>query len=152
MRTAWKEFKAFAMGGNMMDLALGFSIGAAFAKIVESLAGNVIMQLVAALFGEPDFNEITLGVNGTEIEVGKFLTDFVGFLLLAAVLFLIVKVLKKAGLGNFRAQGQRECPYCKEFVSVDALRCKWCTADIDPEQAEEEDIEILQARRRTDEP
>ena len=51
MKNAWKEFKAFAMGGNMLDLALGFIIGAAFATLVESLASNILMQLVAAIFG-----------------------------------------------------------------------------------------------------
>ena len=51
MKNAWKEFKAFAMGGNMLDLALGFIIGAAFAALVESLASNILMQLVAAIFG-----------------------------------------------------------------------------------------------------
>jgi large conductance mechanosensitive channel len=151
MKNAWKEFKAFAMGGNMLDLALGFIIGAAFAALVESLAGNVLMQLVAAIFGKPDFTELVLTVNNAEIKYGAFLTDFVGFLLMALVLFGIVKVLKKAGMGNFRAQGQRECPMCKEFVSVDALKCKWCTADIDPDLLEEEDLEILEARRRTGE-
>ena len=151
MKQMWKEFRAFAMGGNMLDLALGFIIGAAFAALVESLASNILMQLVAAIFGKPDFSELTFEFNNAEIKYGAFLTDFVGFLLMAIVLFSIVKLLKKAGLGNFRAQGQRECPYCKEFVSVDALKCKWCTADIDPDQLEEEDLEILEARRRTGE-
>ena len=151
MKQMWKEFRAFAMGGNMLDLALGFIIGAAFAALVESLASNILMQLVAAIFGKPDFSELTFEFNNAEIKYGAFLTAFVGFLLMALVLFSIVKLLKKAGLGNFRAQGQRECPYCKEFVSVDALKCKWCTADIDPDQLEEEDLEILEARRRTGE-
>ncbi len=151
MKNAWKEFKAFAMGGNMMDLALGFIIGAAFAALVESLAKNILMQLVAAIFGKPDFSELTLTIRDTEISYGAFLTDLVGFLLMALVLFGIVKLLKKAGMGNFRAQGQRECPYCKEFVAVDALKCKWCTADIDPDQAEDEDQELLEARKRAGE-
>lgn len=148
MKQLWTEFKAFAMGGNMFDLALGFILGTAFATIVESLAGNVLMQLVAAIFGQPDFTKFSLTLNGAEIRYGAFLTDLVNFLLLALVLFGIVKLLKKAGLGNFRAQGQMECPYCKEFVAIDALKCKHCTADIDPGQMEEEDAEILSARRR----
>lgn len=147
MKKMWTEFKAFAMGGNMFDLALGFIIGAAFAGLVESLAKNILMQLVAALFGQPDFSQLGFTVNGARILYGAFLTDFVNFLLLAIVLFGIVKLLKRAGLGNFRAQGQMECPYCKEFVSIDALKCKWCTADITPELVEEEDAEILAARR-----
>lgn len=148
VKQLWTEFKAFAMGGNMFDLALGFILGTAFATIVESLAGNVLMQLVAAIFGQPDFGGFAVTLNGAEIKYGAFLTDLVNFFLLALVLFGIVKLLKKAGLGNFRAQGQMECPFCKEFVAIDALKCKHCTADIDPGQMEEEDAEILAARRR----
>ncbi|HEY3563230.1 MAG TPA: large conductance mechanosensitive channel protein MscL [Kribbella sp.] len=147
MKNLWLEFKAFALGGNMLDLALGFIIGAAFAAVVESLASNVLMQLVAAIFGKPDFGGLVLRVHGAEIKYGAFLTDLLSFILLGVVLFALVKLLKRAGLGNFRAQGQAECPYCKEFVSVDAIKCKWCTADIDPTQVEEEDAELLAKRR-----
>ncbi len=147
MKKMWTEFKAFAMGGNMFDLALGFIVGTAFAGLVESLAKNVLMQLVAAIFGQPDFSTLGVTVNNSRILYGAFLTDLVNFLLLALVMFGIVKLLKKAGLGNFRAQGQRECPYCKEFVAIDALKCKWCTADVEPELLDEEDVEILEARR-----
>ncbi|MGH7754035.1 MAG: zinc ribbon domain-containing protein, partial [Gemmatimonadales bacterium] len=62
------------------------------------------------------------------------------------VLFGIVKVLKRFGMGNFRAQGQQECPYCKEFVAIDAIKCKYCTADIEPGQLEEADVELLKKR------
>lgn len=151
MRNAWTEFKAFAMGGNMFDLALGFIIGAAFAGLVDSLASDVIMPLVGGVFGQPDFDALNATLGDSQIFYGRFLTQLVSFLLLGLVLFGLVKLIKRAGLGNFRAQGQTECPFCKEFVSIDALKCKWCTADIDPGQAEEEDLQILETRRRTDE-
>ncbi|WP_197672035.1 large conductance mechanosensitive channel protein MscL [Alloactinosynnema sp. L-07] len=144
----WSEFKAFALGGNMFDLALGFIIGTAFAALVESLAGNVLMQLVAAIFGKPDFSGLLFTVNGAELRYGAFLTELLNFLLLGLVLFALVKLMKKAGLGNFRAQGSRECPYCKEFVPIDALKCKWCTADIEPAQLEEEDAAIVASRTK----
>lgn len=147
MKNAWSEFKAFAMGGNMLDLALGFLIGAAFAALVESLAKNILMQLVAAIAGKPDFSKISVEVNEAQIWYGAFLTDLLNFLILAAVLFGIVKLVKRMGLGNFRAQGQMECPYCKEFVAIDALKCKWCTADIEPEVLEDEDRELIEKRR-----
>jgi large conductance mechanosensitive channel len=146
MSNMWKEFKAFAMGGNMFDLALGFIIGIAFAALVESLANDILLQLVAAIFGTPDFTALSFTVNNAEIRYGNFLTVLVRFLLLALVLFGIVKVLKRFGLGNFRAQGQQECPYCKEFVAIDAIKCKYCTADIEPGQLEEEDVELLKKR------
>jgi len=144
----WDEFKAFALGGNMLDLALGFIIGTAFASVVESLSGDVIMQLVAALVGKPDFSRLVLTVHGSEIRYGAFLTVIVNFLLLALVLFGLVKLLKKIGLGNFRAQGSRECPYCKEFVAIDASKCKWCTADIEPGQVDDEDLPEITTSQR----
>ncbi|WP_222131363.1 large conductance mechanosensitive channel protein MscL [Pseudonocardia sp. C8] len=147
VKAAWTEFKAFALSGNMFDLALGFIIGAAFSALVESLAGDVIMQLVAAVFGQPDFSALTVTLNDSEIRYGAFLTGLVNFLLLALVLFGMVKLMKRVGLGNFRAQGSRECPYCKEFVPVDALKCKYCTADVEPELVDEETAELLAARR-----
>jgi large conductance mechanosensitive channel len=130
VRKMWSEFRAFAMGGNMIDLALGFIIGAAFAAIVESLAKNVIMDLIAALGGQPDTSNWTIKVRDGEVHIGSFFGDVLSFVILAFVLFMMVKLLKKAGMGNFRAQGQRECPWCREFIAVDAVRCKWCTIDV----------------------
>jgi large conductance mechanosensitive channel len=150
VRNAWDEFKAFALGGNMLDLALGFIIGTAFAGLVDSLAGDVIMQFVAAIFGQPDFSGLVFTVNDAEIRYGAFLTVLVNFLLLALVLFGLVKVLKRIGLGNFKAQGSQECPYCKEFVAIDATRCKFCTAEIEPGVADEDSPEIATQTRVAD--
>lgn len=139
MRAMWAEFKAFALGGNMLDLALGFIIGTAFAALVQSLASDVIMQFVAAIFGRPDFSSLTFSLNGSDIKYGSFLTVLVNFLLVAAVLLALVKLLKRLGMGNFKAQGSRECPYCKEFVAIDASKCKFCTADIEPQVRDDDD-------------
>lgn len=130
MKKAWQEFKAFAMGGNMLDLAIGFIIGAAFAGLVESLAKNIIGDLIAALVGKPDMTKVVINAGKGSIHIGNFLTDVLNFLILGAVLFGMVKGLKKMGIGNFRAQGQRECPYCREFVAVDAIRCRHCTSNL----------------------
>lgn len=146
MKSVWTEFKNFALGGNMVDLALGFIMATAFAKLVASLAENVMMQLVAAVAGKPDFSGFVLDVNGAHIKYGSFLTDAVNFLLLGLVMFVFVHLIKRAGLGNFRAQGQRECQYCKEFVAIDAIRCKHCHMDIDPVLLDEEDIPLLEQR------
>ncbi|MGL5816298.1 MAG: large conductance mechanosensitive channel protein MscL [Phycicoccus sp.] len=144
----WSEFKAFALGGNMLDLALGFIIGTAFAGLVESLAGDVIMQFVAAIFGQPDFSGLVFTLNDSDIRYGAFLTVVVNFLLLAAVLFGLVQLLKRAGLGNFKAQGSRECPYCMEFVAIDATKCKFCTADIEPGVADEDEAPVTATESR----
>jgi large conductance mechanosensitive channel len=134
-KDAWKEFKGFAVGGNMLDLALGFIIGAAFAGVVESLANDIIMGLVSNLVGDQSFKNDWIWGN---VAYGKFVASIVNFLILSFVLFLLVKLIKRAGLGNFKAQGQRECNACKEFVAVDASRCKFCTSELVPEVPDED--------------
>jgi large conductance mechanosensitive channel len=126
MRRLWNEFKSFAMSGNMLDLALGFIIGAAFAKIIESLATNVLMQLVASVFGKPEFNALQFELHGGKIKYGAFLTDLVNFLLLAGLLFGVVKFIVFIGVGRGRAFGTQECPYCNEHVAPTALVCRFC--------------------------
>ncbi|MCW2812387.1 MAG: Large-conductance mechanosensitive channel [Friedmanniella sp.] len=151
MKKSWAEFRGFALGGNMLDLALGFIIGAAFAAVVESLAKNVIMDLIAALGGAPDTAGLVWHVGSGEVHYGLFLGDLLSFLILGLVLFGLVKIITRAGLGNFRAQGQRECPYCKEFVAVDALTCKWCTQVLVAELPDPEDAELAQRLTRNPE-
>ena len=126
MRRLWLEFKSFAMSGNMLDLALGFIIGAAFAKIIESMVGNVLMQAVAAIFGKPNFEELIVTVNGAQIRYGAFLTDLVNFLLLVALLFAVVKFIIFVGVGRGRALVTKQCPYCQEQVQPQALVCRFC--------------------------
>ena len=130
MKKLLNEFKAFAFGGNLVDLAIGFIIGTAFAAVVQSLAKNIIGDFVAAVFGQPDLSGTVIHLRNGDIHVGTFLGDLLSFAILAFVLLLMVKAFKKARLGNFRAQGQRECVRCKEFVAVDATRCKFCTSDL----------------------
>jgi large conductance mechanosensitive channel len=126
MRKLWNEFKSFAMSGNMLDLALGFIIGGAFAVIIQSLANNVLMQLVAAAFGKPDFTKFVFTVHSAQIKYGQFLTDLVNFLLLAALLFGVVKFIVFIGIGRGRSFGIQECPFCEERIPETALVCRFC--------------------------
>jgi large conductance mechanosensitive channel len=146
MRKLWNEFKGFAMSGNMLDLALGFIIGAAFAKIIESLAQNVLMQSVAAVFGEQDFSALVLTVNRAQIKWGSFMTDLVNFLLLAALLFAVVKFIVFVGVGRGRMFGTQQCPYCFEDVDPSAIVCKFCRRDL-----VEEVPTLAEAQSRRDE-
>ncbi len=130
MKKFLEEFKNFASSGNVFDLALGVIIGGAFATVVESLSKDVIGDLIAALGGAPDLSGLVWQVNGGEVHVGNFLGAVINFIILAFVLFLLVKVIMHYRLANFRAQGSRECPYCREFVAVDAIKCKFCTSDL----------------------
>ncbi len=151
MLKIWREFKAFALSGNVFDLALGFLIGAAFSKLVESLAGNVLMQLVASIFGEPNFTKWIFTVNGTKIQYGSFLTDLLSFFMLAGVLFLIVKMMSVTGISRMRSYDERQCPYCMEPVVPHALVCKTCTrplvADLPEYTAAEERAAQLRAHK-----
>ena len=126
MRRLWSEFKSFAMSGNMLDLALGFIIGAAFAKIIDSLANNVLMQGVAAIFGKQDFSELVWTVHKAQIRYGVFLTDLVNFLLLVALLFAVVKFIVMFGFGRGKQFGKQQCPYCEESIAPTALVCRFC--------------------------
>lgn len=132
MKKLLNEFKAFAFGGNLVDLAIGFIIGAAFGTVVESLAKNLIGDFIAALGGQPDLTGVVIHLRKGVIHIGTFLGDLLSFVIIAFVLLMMVKAFKKARLGNFKAQGSRECERCKEFVAVDATRCKYCTSEMEP--------------------
>ncbi|HEX2805490.1 MAG TPA: large conductance mechanosensitive channel protein MscL [Kineosporiaceae bacterium] len=131
MKQLMKDFKGFALSGNVLDLAIGVVLGIAFNNVVEKFAQGVLLQLVAAIFGNPNFDNLSQRVGSTQIHYGTFITALVNFAIIAFTLLMIVKVLMRVGL-NFRAQGNRECDYCKSFVPVDASRCMYCTSELTP--------------------
>ena len=132
MRKLLSEFRTFAFSGSLLDVAIGIAIGAAFATVVQSLVDNLILPLVAAIFGEPSF-DFVLTVGKGRLEYGRFLTDLLSFLLLALVVLMLVKAVKRfTGKEAAGAQGNRECDYCKSFIPVDASVCMYCTRDVDP--------------------
>src|SRR6184192_1456154 len=120
MGKVWREFRSFAMGANVIELALGFIIGAAFSKLVEAFAQNIVMDSVAVLFGQPDFASLNIRIGRSKIEVGAFLSQLLSFLLLAWALFALVKLISALGLGERRSFEQRECKYCRQQL-VDEL-------------------------------
>jgi large conductance mechanosensitive channel len=130
MKQTIKEFRNFASSGNLFDLALGIIIGGAFATVVNSLANDIIGDFIAAMGGAPDLSNWTIKFMKGEIHIGKFIGSVINFLILAIVMFTLVKIIMKYKLANFRAQGSRECPYCREFIAVDAIKCKFCTSDV----------------------
>ena len=91
----WQEFKEFALKGNFLELAIAFVMGVAFSAVVTSLVDDIIMQLIAAIFGEADFSSLTVTLNNSEIRYGSFLTALVVFLQVAIALFIIVKLVQK---------------------------------------------------------
>ncbi len=129
-----REFKAFALGGSLVDLAIGIAIGVAFAGVVESLVSNLILPLVADLFGSPNFDSLTFTIRGqADVEYGVFVSTLVSFLLLAFVILLLVKGVKKlTGIEAAGAQGSRECEHCESLIPVTAHVCMFCTRDVVP--------------------
>ena len=134
-----QDFKTFAFKGNVVDLAVGVVIGAAFGKIVTALVADFIMPIVALLMPAGDWREngIVLRTGATEKEMvilkyGDFLGSILDFFIIAFVLFMIVSKIVKAAEGRLRgpvAPGTKECPLCLEVVPVGAKRCKFCTGD-----------------------
>lgn len=90
-----KEFREFIIKGNAMDLAVGVILGVAFGAVVTALTEGVIMAVVAALVGKPDFNQLAFNLNGTPIQYGRVITALVNLVLVGAVLFAVVKVINR---------------------------------------------------------
>ena len=130
------EFKEFAFRGNMVDLAVGIIIGAAFGAVVNSLAKDVLMNVIAAFVGKPDYSTIVwrLGSKGN-VAVGRFLTEVVSFLLVAVALFFVIKGLNRMMGARTTAPDEppakKECPRCCTSIPAMATRCPACTSDLE---------------------
>jgi large conductance mechanosensitive channel len=90
-----KDFRDFVMRGNVLDLAVAVIIGVAFNAVVNSLVNDVLMQIVAAVFGQPNFDDLLFTINDGQIYYGRFLTAVVNFLIIAATLFVIIKAFEE---------------------------------------------------------
>jgi large conductance mechanosensitive channel len=102
--TLLKDFRAFILRGNVLDLAVAVVIGAAFNAVVKSLVDNVIMPLIAAIGGKPNFDAYRTKINHSTISYGTFVTDVINFLIIAAAIFLVVRVFEK--LQDRRQRGE----------------------------------------------
>ena len=141
MKKLFTEFKAFIAKGSVIDLAVGVIIGAAFKGIVDSLVGDVISPVIG-LIADTNFTELVWQIGGVSIKYGSFLTAIINFLLMAIVLFLLVKAIGATrGLGgrlNKRGEPQapaeptvKTCPYCKMTIDIAATRCPHCTSEVE---------------------
>lgn len=135
MRKVLNEFKAFIMRGNVLDLAVGVIIGAAFQGIVKSLCDDVISPFLG-IFGGMNFDQMSFTINGSVIAYGKFLTAVINFLIMALIIFFLVKFINKVmTLGRKHKEEIEEattkvCPYCCSEVDVHAVKCPHCTSDL----------------------
>jgi large conductance mechanosensitive channel len=126
-----KEFKEFVMRGNVLDMAVGVIIGGAFGKIVGSLVNDILMPLVGLLMGGVNFSELSVTVGNATIMWGLFLQTVVDFLIIAFVIFLIVKSANNMKKAPPPADPTtKECPHCISAISIKATRCPHCTSEI----------------------
>ena len=144
-----KEFKAFAMRGNVLDLAVGVIIGAAFGTIVNSMVNDIIMSPIGLVLGNVDFSNLFLvlkeGAKGAgpyatladakaagavTINIGLFLNAVLIFLITAFAIFLVVRAANRMQPQEAAAPNTKDCPFCRMAVPVAASRCPHCTSDL----------------------
>ncbi len=132
----FKEFKEFAMKGNVMDLAIGVIIGAAFGKIVTSLVTDIVTPLIGLFTGKLDFSkryvELYLGEgNSAILKYGNFITNVIDFLIIALVIFIFVRQINRLKPKPAPAPvTTKDCPYCRTSIHIEAIKCPNCTADL----------------------
>ncbi|MBQ3964936.1 MAG: large conductance mechanosensitive channel protein MscL [Firmicutes bacterium] len=133
MKSFMKEFKEFAMKGNVMDLAIGMIIGSAFTAIITALVDNIFSPLLGLLI-KVDFNEAAVNVGGVDILYGAFLMAIIKFILIAFVLFCMIKAmnkLRKEPEAVEEAPTTKVCPFCKSEIPIEATRCPHCTSQLE---------------------
>lgn len=135
MKKFLKEFKEFISRGNVMDMAVGIIIGGAFTSIVSSLVADIINPILG-LFGGMNFDQLAWNITGDVIlNYGKFITAVINFLIMALVIFSIIKIMNSATAKfshkkteEVKAPTTKKCPFCKSEIAIDATRCPHCTS------------------------
>ena len=144
MKKFLQEFKEFALRGNVMDLAVGVIIGAAFQAVVTSLTDNLLSPIIGLFTGQ-NLDHLTVTFLGAEFKYGAFITSLISFAITALVVFLLVRGMNRlAGSGKKteEAPTTKKCPYCFTEIPIEATKCPNCTADL----PENETPEISAAR------
>ena len=135
MKDALKDFKAFILRGNVVDLAVGVAIGAAFTAVVTSFTKNLLTPILAIPGKSASFSQLSFSIRNAEFKYGAFLDDLVGFVLIAAALFFLVIRPINMLMARRKTEPEvlsttRDCPYCLSSIPIAASRCAFCTADV----------------------
>lgn len=139
MKKFFSEFKEFISKGNVLDLAVGVIIGGAFSSIVTALTDNIIKPIINCIGGAEIQGKIHL-IGDNYIDYGAFLSAVINFLIMALIIFCIVKAVNKAmSLGKKHEKeapapaepATKICPYCKSEIAADAVKCPHCTSDVE---------------------
>ena len=142
----WKEFRDFAMRGNVVDLAVGIIIGAAFGKIVTSLVNDILMPPLGLILGKVDFSNLFINLSGTHydslaaakaagaatVNYGAFINNIIDFIIVAFAVFLLIRQINRLMPKPAAAAppATKECPYCKSAIAISATRCPHCTSHL----------------------
>lgn len=125
----FKGFRDFVLRGNVVDLAIGVVIGAAFGGVVTSFTGDVLTPLIGAIVGKPDFSAMIVHVNGSPIAVGKFLNAVISFLLVAGAVYYFIVLPMNSFMSRFKKEAppdKKKCPECLSDIPIAATRCAFC--------------------------
>ena len=136
-----KEFREFAIKGNVMDMAVGFIVGAAFTGVVTSLVNDVLMPPLGMLLTRVDFSSLAVTLKpaaektpAVVLAYGKFVNTLINFMIVAFVVFMIVKQinrLKRLAIAETPASpSTKECPFCASTIAIKAVRCPQCTSQL----------------------
>lgn len=136
MKSFMKEFKEFAMQGNVMDMAVGIIIGGALTAIVTSLVEDILNPIIGLFVGD-NFANLTAEFAGVSLGYGKFIMAVINFIIVALVIFCIIKAMNKTRSlvkpeeEEEEAPTTKECPFCKSEIAIEATRCPNCTSQLE---------------------
>lgn len=133
-------FKQFLLRGNLVDMAVGIVIGAAFTAVVNALVADIITPLIAAIVGKPNFGNLYFTINHSQFKFGLLINAIISFLAVAAVLYFLIVSPYARFQAMFTkppepAPPTRDCPYCLESIPAAATKCSHCTSDVEPTTA-----------------
>ncbi|HEY5177254.1 MAG TPA: large conductance mechanosensitive channel protein MscL [Terriglobales bacterium] len=129
----FKGFREFVLRGNVIDLAVGVVIGAAFGTVVTAFVKDLLTPVIAAIVQKPDFSGFFFAVNGAKFLYGDFLNAIISFLLIALAVYYFVVLPVNALMKRFEKQAlpdKKQCPECESDVPITARRCAFCTSQI----------------------
>jgi len=134
----WKDFKEFAMRGNVMDMAIGIIIGTAFGKIISSLVNDIIMPPIGFILGKVDFSNLVITLHektatspAVVVSYGAFINTLINFIIIAFTIFIVIKQLNRISLFKPQAPNKKDCPFCCSSIPIQAKRCPDCTSNLE---------------------
>lgn len=128
-----KEFKEFITRGNVLDMAIGIIMGSAFTAIVTSVVEDLLMPIIAGLTSGINYEDLVINIAGAQLKLGSFINSVITFLIIAFVLFLIIKSINLLHKKKEepKVENEKNCPYCKSKIDIDATRCPNCTSKLE---------------------